>query len=115
MLRLRKDQRTEYRENSFGGRGTVEIRHLIEPADHTNSHLRLLAKITLQPGVTVGEHSHEGITESIYILEGRAIYNDGAERLLEPGDAAVVSESDRQSIRCAEDTPLTYLAVIVLP
>lgn len=115
MLKLSQDQRVEYVENCQGGEGTVIIKHVIEPGDHHNPHLQMVARITLSPGATVGEHSHEGLTEVIYILEGRALYNDGAERILEPGDAAVVSGLDRQSLRCAADKPMTYLAVITLP
>lgn len=115
MLKLNKDQRLEFKENSQGGHGIVEVRHIIEPVDHNNPHLDMVAKITVKPGATIGEHSHEGLTEVIYILEGRAVYNDGTERILEPGDAAVVFESDRQSLRCADDKPMTYLAIITLP
>jgi quercetin dioxygenase-like cupin family protein len=75
----------------------------------------MVAEITINPGVVIGEHTHEGLTEVIYVLKGRALYNDGTEKILEPGDAAVVFESDHQSLRCADDRPMTYLACIVLP
>jgi quercetin dioxygenase-like cupin family protein len=114
MLKLERDQRIEQIENAQGGRGTIEIRHIIEPEDHNNPHLNMVARITIQPGAAVGFHSHEGLTEVIYILDGQALYNDGAERILKPGDAAVVYDQDRQSICCADNRPLTYLAVIAL-
>ncbi len=114
MIRLLKDQRVELLDNYQGGNGTLEIRHVIEPENHNNPYLNMVATVTLNPGVTVGDHTHEGLTEVIFILKGRALYNDGSERILEPGDAAVVFESDHQSIRSADDKPMTYLACIAV-
>jgi len=115
MIKLKNDQRVELLEKPHDGEGVIEIKHIVEAGNHNNKHLKTMARITLKPGDVVGYHTHEGVTEVIYILEGRALYNDGTERILEPGDAAVVYEKDGQSIRCAEEGPLTYLAVILLP
>lgn len=113
MIRLKKDQRVVMMENPHDGEGIIEIKHIVDSENHNNPHLKNMARVTLKPGDVVGYHTHEGVTEVIYILEGRAIYFDGTERILEPGDAAVVSEKDAQSIRCADEEPLTYLAVIL--
>ena len=115
MIRRHPDQRVERSEKPHDGEGAIEIRHIVEAEDHSNRHLKTMARVTVKPGDAVGYHTHEGKTEIIYILEGRALYNDGTERILEPGDAAIVSEKDGQSIRCADDRPMTYLAVILLP
>jgi len=114
MIRLRQEQRVERAEKLHDGEGAVEIRHIVEREDHSHRHLKTMARVTVNPGDVIGYHTHEGKTEIIYILEGRALYYDGTERILEPGDAAIVSENDGQAIRCADDQPMTYLAVILL-
>lgn len=114
MIRRQQDQRVERVEKPHDGEGTIEMRHIVEAENHKNRHLKTMARVTVRPGDAVGYHTHEGVTEIIYILEGRALYNDGKEKILEPGDAAIVSGNEGQSIRCADDQPMTYLAVILL-
>lgn len=113
MIRRLQDQRVVRVEKPHDGEGAIEMRHIVEAEHHKNLHLKTMARITVRPGDAVGYHTHEGVTEIVYILEGRALYFDGAERILEPGDAAIVAEKDGQSIRCADDQPMTYMAVIL--
>lgn len=115
MIRRLQDQRVIRVEKPHDGEGAIEMRHIVEAEHHKNQHLKTMARVTVRPGDAVGYHTHEGVTEIVYILEGRALYHDETDRILEPGDAAVVSGSDGQSIRCADDQPMTYLAVILLP
>jgi quercetin dioxygenase-like cupin family protein len=115
MIRRLQEQRVERVEKPHDGEGAIEMRYIVEAENHKNRHLKTMARVTVRPGDAVGYHTHEGVTEIITILEGRALYFDGAERILEPGDAAVVSGSEGQSIRCADDQPMTYLAVILVP
>ncbi len=113
MIKRAGDQRIEFLTEYQGGEGTIEVQHVLESGDYTNPYFDMLLKVTIPPGVSVGMHSHEGITEAVFILSGQALYDDGEERLLHPGDAAVVAESERQSIRSAGDMPMTYMACIV--
>lgn len=114
MIKYKAEQIPELIPNSHGGEGTVEALHIINTADHNNRHLRLFDKYTLKPGVVVGGHAHAGKTEILYILEGKCRYNDGTEKILVPGDAVIVGETDQHTLESADDRPMSYIVVIVL-
>lgn len=114
MIRKAKEQQIEYRENTFGGRGTITVRRLCEITDHGNPKYDMLSRVTVPPGVSVGLHSHPHKTETLYFLSGSCRYDDGREHILTAGDTAVVRGSDSHRLLSLGPEPLEYLAVIVL-
>ena len=75
-----------FNENMKGGTGTVEIIRSVNPIDY-ESPAKMIAKLILRPGCSLGKHMHEGEEEIITILSGHAAYDDnGTIVALEAGD-----------------------------
>ena len=60
-----------FNENMKGGTGTVEIIRSVNPIDY-ESPAKMIAKLILRPGCSLGKHMHEGEEEIITILSGHA-------------------------------------------
>ena len=68
----------------------------------------------LEPGCSIGYHSHETNSEIIYILSGaaRCLYDDGEERLI-PGQSHYCPKGHSHSlINASAAEPLTFIAVV---
>lgn len=104
----------EIRERMRGGNGNGEILHILN-IDEMKGKVRLFAKITLNPGCSIGMHQHEGEEEAYYILKGTANVNDnGTERIVKPGDVVLTGDGASHSIENTSDEPLEFIAVIML-
>ena len=77
-------------------------------------HGRLFAKMTLEPGCSIGWHEHHGESETFYILAGAARYCDNGEWVtLRAGDCAYTPSGEGHSIANAGTQPLEFMALIV--
>jgi len=107
------DHRVEIREKARGGEGELAIIHLLEK-EQLAPHSRLLCKVLIEPGNSMGFHTHEGEGEFFYILSGTAkIIEDDNETLLYPGDTFYTPSGQSHSIEVAGDETLEYLALIL--
>jgi len=114
MFKKAGDMITEIREQMRGGKGKVEITHIFKK-DEIRGKSRLCARITLQPGCSIGMHEHVDEEEIFYILEGTGVVNDnGTEYTVCPGDAILTGGGDSHSIENTGNEPLVLLAVILL-
>ena len=113
MIRHNNEYRLEERFEMRGGNGTVKIEHLWEPGSEILAPNRLMARITLEPGCSVGFHPHDGEEELYYILSGKAKVNDnGIEAELQVGDCTLTGNGAGHSIACAGDEPLVIMAIV---
>ena len=105
--------RTEIRENARGGKGKLILSHLVEK-ELLAPHSRLLCKLVMQPGDSMGYHTHYDEGEFFYILSGVAkITEDNNEVLLYPGDTLFTPSGSSHGIEAAGDEALEYLAVVL--
>lgn len=96
--------------NLMGGDGITVKRPLLPQLP---PHMRLFNRMTLQPGCSIGEHSHKEEAEIFYILEGQATLTDNDETItLYPGDVQICLADNRHSIRNNGSEPLHFLAII---
>lgn len=67
----------------------------------------------LEPGSTIGYHTHEADCEIVYILEGTAtcLYDDVVETLL-PGDCTYCPKGHSHSLQNRSDAPVRFFAVV---
>ncbi len=67
----------------------------------------------LIPGATVGLHTHEGSSETVYILEGsgKMLYDDGEERI-EAGQVHYCPEGHTHSLINDTESDLVFFAVV---
>ena len=101
------------RENMRGGDGTVKLTELLKPTE-LNGHGRMFSLITLDKGCSIGYHVHEGETETFYVIEGKALYNDnGTEVEASAGDVLHVRSGEGHAVANRGDEPLVLLAAII--
>ena len=114
MIRKPEEFRIEYKEHMRDGDGTVQLTHFITGPEELNGKGRLFAKITLNPGCSIGYHVHEGAAEPFYILTGTAEYNDAGEiRTVTAGDVTVCPTGTGHGIANKTDEVVELVAVIV--
>lgn len=87
---------------------------------HTDAHLRIdeMGKIMfgkLEPGCSIGYHTHDTSYEVVYILSGRgkALYDDGEEEL-EPGVCHYCPQNHAHSLINNGTEDLVFFAVVPL-
>ena len=115
MIRRNGDYRLENRVEMRGGKGAVKIEHLLEPAEHLKSATRLYARLTLEPGVSIGLHAHDGEEEIFHILSGEGEFDDNGKTVpIRAGDTAVTGGGASHAIaNTMTDRPLVVLATIL--
>ena len=114
MIRKADEMSSEIKEALRGGRGSVQLTTLLQPGEYKGK-ARMVARITLDPGTSIGPHVHEDEEEIFYILNGSADFDDNGEiKRLEQGDVCLTTGGQRHSIANAGDTTLDLLATILL-
>jgi mannose-6-phosphate isomerase-like protein (cupin superfamily) len=104
--------KTEVKEKMRGGEGNAVITHLVNCENEKN--IRLLAELALQPGCSIGNHSHENETEYFIILSGGGTVNDnGVTAQVKAGDVIITGNGASHGISNTGDVPLVLHAVIV--
>ena len=68
----------------------------------------------LEPGCSVGMHTHNGTSEIIYVLSGQGTMylGDGGKEILNPGDCHYCPEGTGHSFVNESDADLTFFAVV---
>lgn len=92
--------------NFKGGNGCFETRMFTD----TNGKMM---RGHLEPGSSIGLHSHDGNSEIMFLLNGQGtvIYDDTTETLL-PGQVHYCPMGHSHSLRNDSDTPLDFFAVV---
>lgn len=113
MIRRSAQMNRFERPKMKGGQGTVRQTELLAP-DELLGKGRLLSILTLEPGCSIGAHTHTGEAEIFYILEGEALAHDNGEQVhLYPGDLLVTGDGCSHDIRCCGETVLRLAALIL--
>jgi len=114
MLKKAQDMLVEIKEQMRGGKGTVELKHIFNK-DEIKGKARLIAKITINPGCSIGLHEHVNEEEIFYIIKGKALFNDnGVMKEAEEGDSLLTGGGAVHSVENTGDVPLEMLAVILV-
>lgn len=101
-----KDLELNVAQNFKGGEKEYKSRRFVDE----NNKIMLG---TLEPGASIGYHSHDTDSEVIYLLEGegKVLYDDGEEKLL-AGQAHYCPMGHSHSLINSSDSPITFLAVV---
>jgi mannose-6-phosphate isomerase-like protein (cupin superfamily) len=114
MIRRTADMEKEVRERMRGGTGSVEFLHIFRKQE-LKGKVRLMARLRLAPGSSIGYHMHEGEEEVFYILSGTGVVTEqGAASTVGPGDAVLTSGGEGHSIENKGVEPLEFIATILL-
>lgn len=112
MKIAKTDQIDQIREHMRCGDGSILIHHILQN-ENLPANCRMIARITIEPGCSIGEHEHTGEAEIFYILSGRAEMTDNGKLIeLEAGDSCATMNGSH-SIRCAGEEPLELIGVII--
>lgn len=114
MIRRKDEYKVDIREEMRGGNGKVKIEHLWDADNELKACTRLMAKITLEPGCSIGFHTHDNEEEVFYIIKGTAEADDnGKIEVLNPGDTILTGNGAGHSMKCISEEALEMTAVIV--
>ena len=114
MIRKENECKVELREHMREGNGTVRITNFIASNSELNDKGRLFAKITLDPGCSIGYHVHETDSELFYIIKGTGVYSDNGElKTVTSGDVTLCPAGTGHSIANETEEVLELVAVIV--
>ena len=112
MIRFKKDRPVKRVEGIRGGNGTAQIEKLLLP-EETDGHLSLFNLITLQPGASIGVHTHTADGEAYLVTEGTLTFiENGVATELHPGDITYTHHGDTHSMENRSDKPGVMLAVV---
>lgn len=114
MIKKSSEMLKEIKEQMRGGKGTVEITHIMNQND-LRGKARLCAKITIEPGCSIGYHQHDQEEEIFYIIKGKGVVNDnGLIFEMNVGDSVITGDGASHSIENTGNETLELLAVILL-
>ena len=100
--------------NLAGGKGEVHIKHLTDK-EGLYGHGRLFAHVTIDPGNSIGFHTHNHETEFYYIIKGEGVFNDnGEEKIVRAGDICATGYGEVHGIENKGSEDLEMIALIVL-
>ncbi len=99
-------------ENMYGGDGVVSIAKIQEADNMINC--RLLAKVIIPVGASIGNHEHNQETEYYIILKGEGEVNDnGKKEKVSEGEVVVTVDKSKHSIKNIGSQPLEMIAAII--
>ncbi|MCX8131625.1 MAG: cupin domain-containing protein [Clostridia bacterium] len=114
MIRKADEMVKEIKEQMRGGKGSVEITHIFKQ-DELTGKARLCAKITINPGCSIGLHEHVNEEEIFYVIKGKGIIDDnGIQKEVFEGDSILTGGGAAHSVENNGTEPLEMLAVILL-
>lgn len=97
---------TTHIPNFLGGEGTVHAQMRVD-------ELGKILKGVLDPGASIGCHTHETSSEIIYILSGTGkVKYDDSEEPLKAGDCHYCPKGHSHSLINDSDGPLEFFAVV---
>ena len=102
----------ERTEGVRGGKGFVTSHKLLDL--YSGSAIKSVGIVRLEPGASVGDHSHQGDEDFYYCISGTGIVVDnGNEHPFTPGTLQITRDGESQAIRNVGDTELVFMGVLV--
>ena len=110
----RLEDRVERDQCVRNGNGLVHFKDIANQ-DELYNHARLFSHLVIEPGRSIGEHTHEHETEFFYILKGEGLFHDnGKDVTVYPGDVCATGYGASHSLENVSDKPLELVALIML-
>ncbi len=97
---------TTHIPNFLGGEGTIHAQMRVD-------ELGKILKGALDPGSSIGYHTHETSSEIIYILSGTGkVEYDGSEEVVKAGQCHYCPKGHSHALINNSDGPLEFFAVV---
>lgn len=114
MIQKSYQMEKEVREKMRGGKGEVEITHVLKQNQITG-RCRLVGKISLKPGCSIGLHPHDNEEEIFYIMKGKALVEDnGIKSELEAGDVILTGGGSAHSVENISSNEMLEIFAFIL-
>ena len=102
----------EVAEAVRGGSGSVTAHKLLDL--FPGSAIKSVGLVRLEPGASVGDHSHKGDEDFYFCISGTGIVVDNVvEHPFIPGTLQITRDSESQAIRNTGETELVFLGALV--
>ncbi|WPJ94801.1 cupin domain-containing protein [Coraliomargarita algicola] len=112
MIKNVHDVIPEIAEGVRGGNGSVSAHKLIDL--FPGSAIKSVGVVRLEPGASVGEHSHQDEEDFYYCISGTGIVVDnGSEHPFTPGTLQITRSGESQAIRNTGETELVFLGALI--
>ncbi len=113
MVRKSDEQAVEFK-CIRNGIGETRMQKLLNGADEMYGKGRMFNLMTVEPGNSIGTHTHTGDNEIFCFLSGTGEYNDnGTTVTVCPGDVAVCSDGETHGLVNNGKEPLVFIALIL--
>jgi len=113
MIRRNGTYEISERTDMRGGNGTVKIEHFWNK-DELKAKTRLCARLTLEPGTSIGFHDHVDEEEVFIVVAGKGKVQDGDKQdVANVGDTILTGNGAGHAIESIGDVPLELVALIV--
>lgn len=114
IYRKKKDLEITPIDRCMGGNGTVRMEKLLMGQEEMLGKGRAYVRHTLNPGVSIGIHTHEGEMETMVIVKGKALHTiNGQEQYLEEGDIIAAQPGDTHGIAQTGEDALVLIAQVL--
>ena len=102
----------EVAEAVRGGAGSVSAHKLLDL--YPGSAIKSVGVVRLEPGASIGAHSHEGDEDFYYCLSGCGVVIDnGEEQPFTPGTLQITRSGETQALRNTGETELVFFAALI--
>lgn len=113
MIRNTAEQRIQMRENVCDGKGFVRMQHLLE-SDDMKGKATFCARMTVEPGSSLGDHQHIENAEIYYILEGELVSGTpDHEEIMRAGDISFTGNGEHHFLENRSSTPAEVFAIVI--
>ncbi|MCD7837648.1 MAG: cupin domain-containing protein [Clostridiales bacterium] len=112
MIKKKEQMRHAVIENMRGGEGAIHLEHVLENSE-TGDRTGLCSVCTVEPGCSIGLHTHDTNAEIYYMLEGQLELNqNGKICTIQAGDVVFTADGESHSVANRGDQAAKLLAVI---
>lgn len=113
MVRTKSEQVIEYK-CIRGGKGEAEMRKILLGEGELYGKGRMFNHMVLNPGDSIGEHTHTVDNEIFYFLSGTGEYNDnGTTVTVKAGDTAICNDGELHGLVNNGNEPIEFIALIL--
>ena len=112
MIKKREEMRNSSVTGLRGGVGELYQHHILEQ-EETGGRTDMFCEFTIEPGRTIGLHTHDTNAEVYYVLEGEmVVIQDGVTHTVKAGDVVFTADGHSHSVENRTDRPVKMLAII---
>lgn len=111
-MSLSRNREVAKAEHVQGGDGYI-LRDLLLQGDQLHGKLTYASTITLEPGCSIGVHTHTGDSEMYFIYDGSGTYTDGDETYpVQAGDVLFCRDGETHGIANTGSEDLRFVAIM---